>query len=698
MVFLNPAVLFGLIAAAIPVLLHFLNLQKLKRIEFSTLAFLKELQKTKIRKLKFKQWLLLALRVLLILLLVAAFARPTLETFTIAGTSSAKTSAVYIIDNSFSMSAVKGTGSHFNKAKEIVKNIINDFQQGDEAAVIFTTDVNEEKFSSAVSEFERELDNAGVSVKKQKFNRAVVNANTLLSSSNNFNKELFILSDFPQNELVNDDDEKNILLDENTKVYLFNFSNGELSNRSVTDFQLDNQLLEPGKTVSFTAQIKNVSGGAISNGIASLFINGIRSAQQSFDLNENESKLISFESVLSDAGLIQAYVEIEQDDILQDNIRYTAALVPEEINVLLASDSKDDTRFVKVALQSSSDKRETSIKEINLSELPYNLNSSYDVIIICGSKNINDVSVLNNFIEKGGRVILLPGSESKVNDFQLILAGLGIRANASQIGKPNSTESIAYFGKVEYEHPIFANLFEDRENTKVESPEVYSYFKIMPYSQTLPVISLNDNSLFLSEIKKGNGRLLLFNTSPVLSWNNFPIKSLFAPLINKSLLYQTMENESGKNVTAGDNIDIRINNLKLPQLKIVKPDATEEFVNLSELDNQNYFSYNKTDQLGIYQFYSGDELIDFASVNFDPDETNTAYANEDEIEKYISDFAPENNFTFIDPNENYKQSIKQARFGTELWKYFLIAALFVALLEMFVSKNAKKDFAGLKAG
>ena len=696
MVFLNPAVLFGLIAAAIPVLLHFLNLQKLKRIEFSTLTFLKELQKTKIRKLKFKQWLLLALRVLLILLLVSAFARPTLETFTIAGTSAAKTSSVFIIDNSFSMSAVKGTGSHFNKAREIVKNIINDFQQGDEAVVIFTTEENEEKFSSAVSEFERELNNAGVSVKKQKFNQAVITAHTLLSSSNNFNKELFILSDFPQNVLVKNDEVENILFDENTKVYLFNFSNGELSNRLVTDFQLDNQLLEPGKTVSFTAQVKNVSGGAVTNGVVSLFINGVRSAQQSFDLNENESKSISFESVLSDAGLVQAYVEIEQDDIIYDNIRYTGFLVPEELNILLAADKKEDTRFIKIALQSSSDKRETSIKEINSSELSFNLNSNYDVVIICGSKNINDVSKVNNFIEEGGRVILFPGSESEANDFQLLLAGLGIRANTPQIGKPNSTESIAYFGKVEYEHPVFSNLFEDRRDTKVESPEVYSYFKIMPHPQTLPIISLNDNSLFLSEIKKGNGRLLLFNTPPVLSWNNFPIKSLFAPLINKSLLYQTMKNESGKNVIAGDNIDIRINNLKLPQLKIVKPDATEEFVNLSELDNQNIFSYNKTDQLGIYQFYSGDELIDFASVNFDPDETNTAYSNEDEIEEYISKLAVKDNYTFIDPAENYKQSIKQARFGTELWKYFLIAALFVALLEMFVSKNAKKDFAEIK--
>ena len=98
MVFLNPAILFGLLAASIPVILHFLNLRKIKKVEFSTLTFLKELQKTKIKKIKFKQWLLLLLRILIILFLVSSFARPTLESITISGTRSvAKTTAVFIL-------------------------------------------------------------------------------------------------------------------------------------------------------------------------------------------------------------------------------------------------------------------------------------------------------------------------------------------------------------------------------------------------------------------------------------------------------------------------------------------------------------------------------------------------------------------------------------------------------------------------
>ena len=89
-------------------------------------------------------------------------------------------------------------------------------------------------------------------------------------------------------------------------------------------------------------------------------------------------------------------------------------------------------------------------------------------------------------------------------------------------------------------------------------------------------------------------------------------------------------------------------------------------------------------------------MIEVVSVNFDPAETSTNFANDEEITNYIGKIAAENNYMFIDPSTNYKQEIKQSRFGTELWKYFLIMALFVAVLELFVSKNAKKDFAEIK--
>ena len=136
MTFLNPAILFGLFAASIPIVLHFLNLRKLKRVEFSTLVFLKELQKTKIRRIRLKQWLLLLLRIAIIIFFVSAFARPTVKNFSIGNSSAAKTTAVIIIDNTFSMSVIAENGSYLNLAKRAAKNLLKNFQDGDEVAVI----------------------------------------------------------------------------------------------------------------------------------------------------------------------------------------------------------------------------------------------------------------------------------------------------------------------------------------------------------------------------------------------------------------------------------------------------------------------------------------------------------------------------------------------------------------------------------
>jgi hypothetical protein len=52
--------------------------------------------------------------------LVFAFARPTLEGVAIGGTTSAaKTTALFVLDDTFSMSVIDQDGSYFNQAKAI---------------------------------------------------------------------------------------------------------------------------------------------------------------------------------------------------------------------------------------------------------------------------------------------------------------------------------------------------------------------------------------------------------------------------------------------------------------------------------------------------------------------------------------------------------------------------------------------------
>jgi len=351
MTFLNPAILFGLLAASVPIVLHFLNLRKLKKIEFSTLTFLKELQKTKIKRIKLKQWLLLFLRIMIIVCLVLAFARPTIQNVSF-GSSSAKTTAVFIIDNTSSMSVVAGDGSYFNKAKQTAKSLINNFQTGDEIAVVPVANFSENiiKPKSDFNFVKKEIDELPLSFISKTLNEAIIQAVQILYESKNFNKEIYLLTDLQEGRTFNSLNEISNIgnLLKGIRIYLIDLHEKEAVNLGINEFKIENQIFEKGKTIRFSAEVTNYSDNPVNNSVASLFINGRRSAQQSVTLSKNESTKLSFETTLIDTGLIQASVELEDDDINQDNKRYTCFYVPAKINLLVITETRSDSKFTNI--------------------------------------------------------------------------------------------------------------------------------------------------------------------------------------------------------------------------------------------------------------------------------------------------------------------------------------------------------------
>ncbi|HQT92411.1 MAG TPA: BatA domain-containing protein, partial [Candidatus Kryptobacter bacterium] len=136
MAFLNPLVLFGLIAAGIPVLIHLLQLKKLRQVEFSSIRFLKEIQHASARRVKLRDYILLILRTLAIAALVMAFSRPVLRGFL---GSNAKTSSVIIVDDSPSTTARNEYGEISSQIRSVASSLLNSFHAGDDASLIFTS-------------------------------------------------------------------------------------------------------------------------------------------------------------------------------------------------------------------------------------------------------------------------------------------------------------------------------------------------------------------------------------------------------------------------------------------------------------------------------------------------------------------------------------------------------------------------------
>lgn len=699
MTFLNPAVLIGLLAAAIPVIIHLLNLRKLKKIEFSTLAFLKELQKNKIRKIKIKQWLLLALRVLIILLIVLAFARPALRGLSIAGTTSAaKTTAVLIIDDTFSMTVLSQNGSYFNQAKDFAKKVIEQLKEGDEAALIFLSEGNQQ--SNLTNDFTslfNQLNQKEISFSKAELTNAIKTAAELVNKSNNFNREIYLFSDFqknifPSSELKSDLSE---LLNENIKLYSFSFADKKVFNLGIDELKINNQIFEKDKPISFSVNVSNYSDQDVRNGVLSLFINDKRAAQRSFDVEAGKTVLIDVEASTDASGFVDVSAEIEPDDIEYDNKRFNSLFIPAKISTLIVADDSESSRFIKLALRTISGDK-IILEERNSNQLSGMQLKNYDVIFLCSENILQSISKLNQYIKDGRSILIVPSAKAEVEKLNNLLNNLALPNATGIAGKLNDKSLSVTFDKIDFNHPIFLNLFKKDEKKNIESPSINYFLKYSTQGKGTGIIQLTDGSSFLSEFKIGNGKIFFFNTSFDIGWSNFPLKSIFAPLLIKSLFYLSQKENLNKNIIAGENFVIDLNKIQSAQIRIVRPDSTTDFLNL-DLANRQYSEYKNTNLSGFYKIYSGNELIDNIAVNHDKSESNPVYADKNDFEKYLEQINFKGRLIAIDKNQNPLEAINQARFGSELWRIFLLVAIILAVIEMTIARNVKKDLEGINA-
>jgi uncharacterized membrane protein len=701
MTFLNPAILIGLAAASLPVIIHLLNLRKLKKIEFSTLIFLKELQKNKIRRVKLKQWLLLALRVLIILLFVTAFARPTLEGISIGGTTSAaKTTAVFILDDSFSMSVVDQNGSYINQAEQTIKELLSNFEEGDEAGLILVSGdaEGEVPVTTNINLVEEKLKNINVSNASGTINSALIKASNLILESKNFNKEIYLLSDFQKDRIAIEQNLTDLSqsLNEQVKLYYFDYSGKEVYNIGISKLDVITKIFEINKPILFEATVTNYSDKTVNNLVVSLFTGGKRTSQKSIDLLSNQAKIIQLEGTTTGNGFVDVSVEIEDDEVSADNKRFSSFFIPEKISVLLLYDLINDIRFVKLALQSASVNGNIELDEEPLSKMGTIKLSNYDAVIIIGNKVIDRPGELRKFLTEGGGVIIFPSSKPELKGFQDILTSLNLPLAKDLIFNTEQINKTVDFEKVDYDHLLLQNIFRDQQKKEIESPVIKNYYKISPIGKGKSIISLIDGSSFLSEYDFERGKIFILNVSPVLEWSDFPIKSIFAPLIYKSVVYLSAEDRSEAEYIAGEPLNINISGRTMPIIKVVRPDRSEDLINLNG-NNSGFFNYSKTFLSGNYKIYSGDDLLETISVNIDQIESNVKYISDAEFKEYLEAINFKGSHVKITKGEDPVKLILEARFGSELWRYFLIAAFLLALIEMTIARSAKKELVDLKA-
>ncbi|HVC09341.1 MAG TPA: DUF4159 domain-containing protein [Elusimicrobiota bacterium] len=137
MIFGAPAILWALPLSAVPLAFHLIFRRQAKRVPFSdTLLLRRAYSRTKPFS-RLRQWILVALRCLVLLLLILACAKPILESSGGAGAGSRGTDVLLLLDRSYSMRYREGGKTRFEQAQVLAQNILARLSGSDRAAVEF---------------------------------------------------------------------------------------------------------------------------------------------------------------------------------------------------------------------------------------------------------------------------------------------------------------------------------------------------------------------------------------------------------------------------------------------------------------------------------------------------------------------------------------------------------------------------------
>jgi len=681
--FLNTGILIAAAAALIPLIIHLFSRRQVKIIDFSSLKHLKALQRRQVKRLRIRQLLLLILRMLIIFTVVLAFARPTTSGGSIG--THASVSAVILFDNSASVNRYVKDGLLFDLAKNRALELLNNFGEGDELAILSlakSSESDDGHFSSPAIAREK-LTAIEHGYTPNSFTKTFENAVELLQKAQSLNKEIYIVSDAQRNSLP----DKSFELEKDFKLYIVELPKEEIENVGIVNVDFGGRLLIPGKPFELTATIKNYGKNKQDEIIASLFVNGNRVSQSNVTIDGEKEATVRFTHTLSSGGYHSGIVELSDDKFPSDNRFYFSFQIPEIFNVLII-DGDESSDLIKLALvPSETGGQYWSVKQT----APENLTGvnfrDYDVVILAGAPvmppALNDR--LKAFVKSGRSLLITYGAETDINNFNsnwTEISGVTIDEPLNQEFSGAGFYSIAY---VDNNHPAFS-VFDFGKN---QLPQVrfFTLPKVTATSQSRVLMRFSGDRSALVENKYFDGRVLTFcaPVSPV--YTDLTAHAFFVPFMARISEYLASR-LSGYDLDfhTGDNI-LRSLSLKgsLEQaIELQAPDSEILYIPPVEGTGAVSYSVPSADWPGIYRAFFERREIDRFAVNIDPNECDLAASSSDQIAKAIG----ASEYHILETQKPLQAAIAELRFGKELLQLFLWLAAVLILLELLLSRSA----------
>ena len=783
MTLINSSLLFGLVLATVPVLLHLIMRAKPKVIEFPALRLLQVRRPANARRMRVRQLLLLALRMLLIAALVLAFARPSLpaadyslqwwewgglgiSTFGALaawrwlqqrGRSSAGSvrgqqeqglqrvfcllggmiaaviltglpwairvrgellspgtegaedipvAAVFLFDNSVSMSYLNQNATRLEQARELAREQLERFPSRSVAAVSTLDSAEDLVFQADLSSASAKLEGIATSALPRKLNpllrsaiRAHAEHRSMVQQESGtgptgdlYSREIYVFSDFTTAALqLPDESGLADLLKQHEwlHIYLVDLAVPNPLNAGISELSLSDDAITPGLRLDLSLTVRSVGAVPASATIETSLINATGQETRVgtaavVKLEGGETQVLTSIDVPTGLEHLQGLVRINSEDPLAaDNVRWFSCGVLPTPKVLLISDKLDETLYIRNALQPEERERvgirTCECRQITTAEAGEQTFSGFNAVIVSGLQRPDDSlwAALGKYAGSGGSVLVVAGS-GRIQAPAWNSPAAGRLLPAVPITAVKFLDATSSLQVADSGHPVTRSFAADESlRVGLGTAAFERCWAVEPVDGTSLLLAFSDANRrpALLERRVGSGRCLLFTsamdnlTDGGSRWNNFAAEWSFVALLEKLLLHMAGGSEFRRNFVAGDLVELPLPvDQRFQQYLLQRPGLGQTRGNVDA--GQKSLLVDDAREVGHYSVRPFESAARFSAafaVNLPQAETDLTRISEEQLtELFDSDRA-----AVIRTPEELQQVVRTGRLGIEVFPVLL---------------------------
>jgi hypothetical protein len=631
MTFLAGTFIGGLALGALPVIIHLFARRRRKIVPWGAMQFLSgSPPRFRRRLLRLNELLVLLLRVLAVVALVLAFARPVIP---MRGASSGDEEVVLILDASLSTARRFADGEAALKKEAAAANSViarladhstvrlllaTDAPRWLTPAPVEITETNRAALRSMLATIQPTLGGSDIPL-------AIGEA--LASPSDRAQRRIVIVSDATERPWHADDAARWASLARAAKDVPIESAPpipapdpATLRNLSLDRLTPEHDTIVAGDEALLTAEIRNRSMQPSDAAEISWRLDGREVARGALPrLEANAATTLEFALPIPQAGSFVASCAIlGEDDLPLDNSASAAIRAMDELPILIVESEPDRARFLTAALAGSVFRA----RVIAPSEFPA-LELRPFVCLIFGNfppPAAEAITRLTAHVANGAGIWLALGEQTDPALFNRLHAGLSPCDLAPAVGDLSEFGARWRVLLPDAPHPA-TMLLRDTARLDLDAARVARHLALAeprpPHLTAL--LTLESQAPLVIEHTFGRGRVLLQTVPLDRSWSNLPILQSYVPIVREFAWWLAQGRVSARHVAPGETLRVPVEAPSAP-FTVRLPDGSTH----SDAAQQFVARFSSTSMPGIYDIESGAQRHEYFSVARAPEESDLA--------------------------------------------------------------------------